>query len=75
MFVWKHAIIAFKSLTEDNLRIPWIMTTRNNRRGTSQNVLVDCHNSSSNVKKTIEFYTDYDALPPSRPLVTKPDGV
>ena len=70
----EHAVIAFKSLKEGNLRIRRIMTTFN-QRDTSQNLLVDCHNSRSKAKKTIEHYTNFDAPPTSRHIVTKSDGI
>ena len=70
----EHAVIAFKSHTEGNLRIRRIMTTFN-QRDTSQHLLVDCHNSRSKAKKIIEHYTNFDALLTSRHIVTKPDGI
>ena len=58
----EHAIKTFKALTEEKPRIRRTVTTYNHGRGTSQILLVDYHNSSSNIEKTIEYYTNSDAL-------------
>ena len=71
----EHTVIAFKSLTEGNLRIRRVMTTFNHGRGTSQNLLGDFHNSGSNAVKKIDHYTNSYALPTSKLLVKKPDGI
>ena len=51
------------------------MTTFNHRRDTSQNLLVNCHNSRSKAKTTIEHYTNFDAIPTLRHIVTKLYGI
>ena len=71
----EHAVITYKLLTDKNRRIRRIITRFNNRRGTFQNFLFDCHHGSSNVQMMIERYSDSDTLWTSRPLVTKPDGI
>ena len=51
------------------------MATFTHGRCTFHKLLVDCHNSRSNTGKAIEQYTNYDDLPTSIPLVTKPDVI
>ena len=49
----EHAVINLNLVTEKNRCIPRIMTTFNKGQGTSQNLLVDSHHSSSNAEKII----------------------
>ena len=90
-FLREHVVTAFKWLTEKNRRIHRIMTSCNSGQGSSRNLMIDCHDTSSNTKQhiqrvdshhsssnaeqTIQFYSASDTLHTSRPLVTKRDGI
>ena len=90
-FLREHVVTAFKWLTEENHRIHRIMTSSNSGRGSSRNLMIDCHDTSSNTKQniqrvdshhsssnaeqTIQFHSASDTLHTSRPLVTKLDGI
>ena len=85
----EHIVVAFKLHLEENSRIRLIITSFNNERLSSQNLLVDSHHissnaehniqrveshhSSSNAEQTIQTYPASATLLTSKPLVTKPD--
>ena len=71
----KHVVTTLQLITEENRRIHQIMTSFNNERDSSQNLLVDSHHSSSNTEQTFQRYSASDTLPTSLPLVTKPEGI
>ena len=56
-------LIACKFLTEEKHHIRRIMATFNNRRSTSQNLLVDSRHTISNSEQTTQRYSTYYVLP------------
>ena len=68
----EHAVVTYKTLTDESRRIRRIMSTMNSDRGTSNNnSFVQSHYSGSSAEQTIVAHSNPAAKANERPLVKK----